>query len=702
MPLRQLLCALFLSLALIPGVLAAQSSVSGRIVFTCETGGLCAMNADGTDFVYLTSGRALDTQPSWSPDNDRIVFVRESRQIIVIDADGSNEGVLFQGAEGDQVGSPTWSSDAGRIAFSVGTGENSVLAFMNADGSGLEYWTEPEQITTPDWSPDGTRIVMICAMTRLCLYDLETRSTDILFNMPNQLLSSPDWSPDGTKITFHAYGQVRRIYVYEPATGEMTRLTQGPEDNEPNWSPDGQWIVFSRFEEDVLKLFRVAVDGSQEIEMRRAYSHYPDWSNPSSSASEAPVTALPQTARRFPRFIPLLQMDVGPQQPTSVDWSPDGSQIVVGSMGAQVSVWNLSTRTLAWRGDFCNAPISAVDWSPDGRYIACSGLNMSVEIIDAASGASLGIIPLLENMPQIWNLAFSPDGSRLAIASNPVIILESGTWLFAGILNGHSGNVWDVAWSGDGLTLASSGLDGAIILWDVPSNSSYRLLETNTMPWALAFSPKDTFLAWGTGLRSDMQNSAKVWDTVGNSSVALQGISSAVQTFAWTDTLFLALALSEDPTIHIVDAATGAEAATLSGHTNPVAEIRWSSDYTRLASVGADNDLIIWGEPGTDVIPNASVAAPQGETATPAPQGAVTPLPRACTVSVDERVNARKGAGTQFAVMRSVEPELAEPVVAQTRAPDGYTWWQLFDGYWVRDDVVTTDGDCAAVPFTPN
>jgi hypothetical protein len=35
---------------------------------------------------------------------------------------------------------------------------------------------------------------------------------------------------------------------------------------------------------------------------------------------------------------------------------------------------------------------------------------------------------------------------------------------------------------------------------------------------------------------------------------------------------------------------------------------------------------------------------------------------------------------------------------AQALSEDGYTWWRLWNGAWVREDVVGESGDCAALP----
>ncbi len=65
-------------------------------------------------------------------------------------------------------------------------------------------------------------------------------------------------------------------------------------------------------------------------------------------------------------------------------------------------------------------------------------------------------------------IAFSPDGSRLAVATS------MGVWLYDAetfdeitLLTGHKETVTAVAFSPDGTKIASGSVDGTVLLWDV-------------------------------------------------------------------------------------------------------------------------------------------------------------------------------------------------------------------------------------------
>jgi hypothetical protein len=69
----------------------------------------------------------------------------------------------------------------------------------------------------------------------------------------------------------------------------------------------------------------------------------------------------------------------------------------------------------------------------------------------------------------------------------------------------------------------------------------------------------------------------------------------------------------------------------------------------------------------------------------------------ACTVSASN-VNIRSTPSTGGDVVGSLTGGTATPVTGQTMDMNGFTWYQIDQG-WVRGDVVNVAGNCAAVPM---
>jgi WD40 repeat protein len=77
---------------------------------------------------------------------------------------------------------------------------------------------------------------------------------------------------------------------------------------------------------------------------------------------------------------------------------------------------------------------------------------------------------LLKLESSVRDLAWSPDGTRLASASDHVHIWNAAAGDVLTTLKGHAGHVAAVRWSPDGTMLASRGVDRTVIVWGIPTN----------------------------------------------------------------------------------------------------------------------------------------------------------------------------------------------------------------------------------------
>jgi Tol biopolymer transport system component len=188
------------------------------------------MNTEGGDQAQLTFSALPqdDVQPAFSPEGDRIAFVRGTStdpEIFVMNADGSNQMPLTDNALTDS--EPQFSPDGQRIVFVRNDGSDTEIFIMNSDGSG------------------------------------QTPLTDNSF-----IDEAPSFSPDGQKIVFvrHEGPPGREIFVMNPDGSNQTPLTGSPEENfRPVFSPDGEKVVFTRvLPTAVFTLFTMNADGSMQ------------------------------------------------------------------------------------------------------------------------------------------------------------------------------------------------------------------------------------------------------------------------------------------------------------------------------------------------------------------------------------------------------------------------------------------------------
>ncbi|NQE38019.1 AAA-like domain-containing protein [Microcoleus asticus] len=193
----------------------------------------------------------------------------------------------------------------------------------------------------------------------------------------------------------------------------------------------------------------------------------------------------------------------------------------------------------------------------------------------------------------VWSVAFSPDGLTLASASgdNTIKLWNLQTGKPIKTLTGHSLLVRSVAISPDGLTLASASADNTIKLWNLQTGKPIKTLTGHRNEvTSIAFSPDGLTLA-----SASVDNTIKLWNLQTQKNIkTLRGHSSAVNNLAWSpDSLTLASA-SADKTIKLWNLQTQKELATLSGHSSFVNSVAWSPDGKILAAANADKTIKLW------------------------------------------------------------------------------------------------------------
>ena len=266
------------------------------IAFTSTRDGnseIYVMDDDGGNLLRLTSNPALDYDPSWSPDGDRIAFVsnrnRGIEQIFVMDSDGQNVTELTTQWTHQQ---PAWSPQGDRIAYVRNQGGRQVWV-MDADGGNQRRLTQIGKNSLPTWSPDGARIAFLSTRDgRSHIYVMDENGENQ--ESPTQDMvpkDAPTWSPDGGWIAYAANDEMRIIQIYVVrvvGVPRSVRLTQGPPRKlQPAWSPDGNTIAYTSWvfnlKRDQKTIHLMTSEGKhlkQLSENHHGNDTDPDWFDP--------------------------------------------------------------------------------------------------------------------------------------------------------------------------------------------------------------------------------------------------------------------------------------------------------------------------------------------------------------------------------------------------------------------------------------
>ncbi len=203
---------------------------------------------------------------------------------------------------------------------------------------------------------------------------------------------------------------------------------------------------------------------------------------------------------------------------------------------------------------------------------------------DTLDGAKGGI-----KKYRINDIAYSPDGAQLAVAS------RDGIWLYDAqtgheldIFTGHTGSIWNVSFSPDGRTITSAGQDRTIRIWDV--NTGQNLQTYRHQVWDVAYSPDGKTIisgSWDKNLYLLDADTGKLLRT-------FSGHTQKVWRVAFSPDGRMIASASHDRTVRLWDVNTGQLLRILTEHTDQVWSVAFSPDGKTIMSGSSDGTCCLW------------------------------------------------------------------------------------------------------------
>lgn len=282
----------------------------------------------------------------------------------------------------------------GKIAFAHREDGSQKIYVMNADGSNRTKLTNGYWDSWPAWSPDGSRIALKRRLNKNSPSDLYIMNAD----GTNQLLLTRDvefqdaaaWSPDGTKIAFASWRERDKscsscwsnIHIINSDGSNEVQLNRPGFYRSPTWSPDGKKIAFV----GSGSIYVIDSDGSNQIEL----------------AKTSPT----------------------PQWPSSVSWSPNGSEMLIwgyesagddsGYAKARATIRAISALKSDRKGRLIGHGVDPV-WSPDGSKIAFRRGDR-IFVMDSHGKNLIGLTEVTQNGQEVqpaWGPEITSSAKRL-------------------------------------------------------------------------------------------------------------------------------------------------------------------------------------------------------------------------------------------------------------------------------------------------
>lgn len=176
---------------------------------------LWTVDIEGGRLTRLTDAPTKEIEPRWSPDGSRIVYVRYPDLDADRGADARSSLVLRDLVTGDERElvpadelnyDPAWSPDGERLAFvREPDDQRPEIGLVDADDGTVETLVVfGDAVFFPAWSPDGTTIAFVGRVDGDDdVYLLELASGRITRLTDDEATDSmPAWSPDGRHIVF--------------------------------------------------------------------------------------------------------------------------------------------------------------------------------------------------------------------------------------------------------------------------------------------------------------------------------------------------------------------------------------------------------------------------------------------------------------------------------------------------------------------
>ena len=311
-----------------------------------------------------------------------------------------------------------------------------------------------------EFSPDGLTLASGSQDRTIRLWNVETGKLQATMTGHQGPVASISWSPDGTALA--SGGSDTMLGLWKAQSGRRAAMLQtGGKIRQVLWAPNGKVVVTS------ITSYSAGTSSSG-YPSRFTMSRF--------GAVSLWVANTGQRLKKLPGF------EGGP----AAAWSPDSTFLAKPGGVGKLELHNLRTGGDPRAIKRLAVPVADLAWSPDGALLAVNH-RRDPETVDPRE----------------------PDRTK-QLPSGEIVLLNTKNWqLVSQIKAGDNLNFSDMAWAGEGKSLAAVTSDGRLRLLDPRTGKDVRDLESTQPPafQAAAVSADAAVTACGTS------KAVWIWDT---------------------------------------------------------------------------------------------------------------------------------------------------------------------------------------------
>jgi WD40 repeat protein len=449
---------------------------------------------------------------AWSPDGQSIATASFDGGVGVFDSGTGHPRFSIAGTGGHAFG-VDWAPDSARLVAGMSDGTARVWIVVEQGGRDegalavitLSAHDTRKGIEGVAFSPDGTRVLTgDLGTTAARIWDVGIDGNAEVANLPAVVatVGAMDFTSDGRQLVASSGAGSVTVWDAQSFTRHRTlglpsrSPTAAAPDATPGYdapppsgadvfsldvSPDGRLVAVARFDGSVrvwdMETGRDAftVDAGPLVPPFGTVSWSPDGDLLAIAANDG-RTGRATVVDRSGKVVAIRKEEFGVAL-SGLTFTPDSAGLVMARVATGPTSPNVGgVVRWDWReggvAPIIDTPASFALPSPKGRLVATVGelrtlLGSSgpAQIWDPATGRR--VATLAGNTGVVLDLAFSPDGTRLAVSGQDGIVgiwdPTSGEQLLA--LGGHFAGIFSVAFSPDGSRLASVGTEGIVRVW---------------------------------------------------------------------------------------------------------------------------------------------------------------------------------------------------------------------------------------------